>query len=358
MKRLILLSTLLLALPAFAAPSVTSLQPNFGPASGGTEVTITGSGLSPAILCFLPCPTTVTFGDKTVEVTEETFTRIRVNTPPHTPGTVDVRVNVPGEQPLLLPAAFTYQDVAEEGYEQVLLPLYFEELADGAGGTRWATYFRMRNNGPDPVRFAPYPCPAGQVCPPVFPLTTTLVPGRTYHGLPPAYGQPAGNPSRLFYVSRDGAQQLSFGARIADLSRDALNAGTEIPVLREDDVLMRQAQLFEVPMNPNFRVLLRLYDVAQSTSRFRVALYKEAAGDATPALFTQELTISTPQSGPFRTEAAYGQFDVTSLLNLDSVQWPPAVRIEITPLTAGSRYWAFASLTNNTTQHVTLVTPQ
>jgi hypothetical protein len=34
------------------------------------------------------------------------------------------------------------------------------------------------------------------------------------------------------------------------------------------------------------------------------------------------------------------------------------VRIEITPLTAGSRYWSFASVTSNETQIVTLVTPQ
>jgi hypothetical protein len=35
-----------------------------------------------------------------------------------------------------------------------------------------------------------------------------------------------------------------------------------------------------------------------------------------------------------------------------------AVRVEVTPLTAGSRYWAFVSATNNTTNHVTLITPQ
>ena len=34
------------------------------------------------------------------------------------------------------------------------------------------------------------------------------------------------------------------------------------------------------------------------------------------------------------------------------------LRVEIVPLTAGLRYWAFASVTNNATQHVTTVTPQ
>jgi len=32
------------------------------------------------------------------------------------------------------------------------------------------------------------------------------------------------------------------------------------------------------------------------------------------------------------------------------------VRIEITPLSTESRFWAFASITNNATQHVTAIT--
>lgn len=34
------------------------------------------------------------------------------------------------------------------------------------------------------------------------------------------------------------------------------------------------------------------------------------------------------------------------------------VRAEIEPLTEGLRYWAFVSVTNNETQHVTTITPQ
>jgi hypothetical protein len=34
------------------------------------------------------------------------------------------------------------------------------------------------------------------------------------------------------------------------------------------------------------------------------------------------------------------------------------LRIEIEPLAGTTRYWAFVSITNNETQHVTLVTPE
>lgn len=49
--------------------------------------------------------------------------------------------------------------------------------------------------------------------------------------------------------------------------------------------------------------------------------------------------------------------DITQLLHL-RLAWPQSARIEVQPLTAGSRYWAVVSLTNNETQLVTLVTPQ
>ena len=359
MKRfLLLLSLSLLSFSAFADPDVTSLEPPSGPTTGGTEVIITGTDLLPHIVCVLPCPATVTFGDVTVEAAEESATRLKVFTPPHAAGTVDVRVNVSGEEPVRLPGAFTYLATPEAGYEQVLLPVYLDTVVDGAGGSRWATDFWMRNNGPNPVTFAPFPCPPGEACPAVFPLTTTLPPGRTFHGLPPNFSQGTTNPSRLFYLSRDGAPRVSLGLRFADLSQGTLNGGTDLPVIRESELLTQQAQLFNVPLNGNFRVLLRLYDAAHSAASFRVSFYRQEIGEAQPALHSFDITITTPQTGPFRTEAAYGQFDVSLLLALDHVQWPETVRIEVAPLTPASRFWAFASVTNNTTNLVTLVTPQ
>jgi hypothetical protein len=37
---------------------------------------------------------------------------------------------------------------------------------------------------------------------------------------------------------------------------------------------------------------------------------------------------------------------------------PAAVQIEVEPMTSGSTFWTFVSVTNNTTQQLTLVTPQ
>lgn len=349
--------TLCLTLGAVAQsrPIVSSIEPNRGPVAGGTEVTITGSNFLPAVVCILPCPATVTFGDVTVDVRSETETQLVVFTPAHPAATVDVIVNVAGRNPTTVADAFTFDPGAEQGYEQVLLPVYVDGIVPGANGTQWKTDFWMRNNGPEGVSLAPWPCSPGQVCPPVFPLTSTLNPGQSLHNLPPFFEVPDGNVSRLLWVRPP--ENLSFSLRFADVARGTLNGGTDMPVIRESELLRNEsAQLFNVPLNPQFRVLLRVYDVAYTSSKFRLLFYTQSEANEQPT-YSAEITATTHQTGELRTEAAYAQFDVTGLLQMERT-WPEAVRIEVVPLTPGSRYWAFASVTNNDTQLVTLVTPQ
>src|SRR4029077_5199787 len=70
-----------------AAPTITSIAPNSGPAAGGqTGVVITGTNLSGA--------TSVTFGGVAATITNNTATTITVTTPAHAAGAVDVIVNV------------------------------------------------------------------------------------------------------------------------------------------------------------------------------------------------------------------------------------------------------------------------
>jgi hypothetical protein len=122
-------------------------------------------------------------------------------------------------------------------------------------------------------------------------------------------------------------------------------------------LLRGTTQLFDVPLDAqNFRVLLRIYDLAYSKADFEVRLYAEGVEGEPPA-HVALLTATTPQQGAFRSEAAYAQLDITDLLKLRKA-WPAVARVEILPRTPGSRYWAFVSLTNNQTQLVTLVTPQ
>lgn len=336
-------------------PVVTAIQPNQGPSDGGTTVQIIGDNLSVPVQCILPCPPRVTFGDVTVDAREESDERFTVTTPAHEPGTVDLEIEIPGRDKVVVEDGFTFIGGQDAGYEQVLIPIYIRDVVPGANGTQWKTEFRIRNDGKEPVTLAPWECPINMACPPVFPLTYTLPAGQSLHNpenFAVTYGS---NPSRLLYISQPA--QVSMNLRVADASRGTLNGGTEIPIIRPSELLRTTGQLLHVPMNdPKFRVLVRLYDVAYNNSQFTVRLFHSDVGNDS-AVHTEVLNATSPYYGPFRSEAAYVQLDFTELLKLRKA-WPASVRIEIEPMTPGSRYWAFAAITNNETQLVTLVTPQ
>ena len=88
-------------------PTAASLTPPSGPSTGGTEVTITGTG-------FVAGQTTVTIGGATVAAADVTVgaggTSLTFTTPAGTPGTVDVIVTTPNGD--TAPLEFTYQAVA------------------------------------------------------------------------------------------------------------------------------------------------------------------------------------------------------------------------------------------------------
>ncbi len=341
---------------AQAPPVIASIKPTAGPASGGTEVVITGSNLDMQIACLLPCPPRVGFGDIFVDAVQVSAQQLNVTTPAHAPGVVDVTVSIPGRPDVVVDDGFTFVQGPESQYERVLLPIYLNGVVPGAHGTQWATDFWMHNGGSESVSIADRVCPANQVCPPVIPLTLTLEAGHSLHNPTDFFPASRNNPSQLLYIFNTGAQDVSMGLRVADISRNTLNGGTDLPVIRESEFRSRTAQLLNVPLdNQTFRILLRVYDVTYSEAIFAVRVY--AADDATvPSVYATTLTAKTPKSGVFRPEAAYAELDITQLLNL-RLAWPQTARIEIQPMTPGSRYWAFVSLTNNQTELVTLVTP-
>ena len=351
------LFALLLSFGAFAqAPVVESITPNRGPASGGTSVTITGTDLSTPIACLLPCPPQVVFGGIVVDAVEISDQKLTVTTPAHPPEVVDVTIALPGRPTTVVEDGFTFLAGPEDEYELALLPIYFDGTVPGAYGTQWATDLWIHNGGANAVFIADRICPPELVCPPVFPLTLGIDPGRSLHNPRDFFRTTRSNPSLLLYVSKNGAEEVSMSLRVADTSRNALNGGTELPVIRRDELLTRTAQLLNVPLdNRTFRLLLRLYDVTYSEAEFAVRIHP-ASEEPVQAVYGTTITAKTPRLGSFRGEAAYAELDITHLLHT-RLGWPEIARIEVQPLTPGSRYWAVVSLTNNETQLVTLVTP-
>jgi LPXTG-motif cell wall-anchored protein len=84
--------------PVAGAPAITGLAPDHGPFTGGTVVTISGSGFTGA--------TGVTVGGVSVPFTVVGDGTITITTPPHAPGAVPIVVTTPvGATP---PASFVY----------------------------------------------------------------------------------------------------------------------------------------------------------------------------------------------------------------------------------------------------------
>jgi hypothetical protein len=354
---------LLLAVSAVAQtpppPTVVAISPTSGPVSGGTTVTIVGEGLGlpPNFACILPCPAKVTFDGILAELRDEKDHVLVVVTPPHAAATVDVKITTGDGRTVTLPSAYTYVSAIEATFETLLLPVYIDGTVAGAGGSQWRTDFIIRNNSSDSVALAPWPC-EGQVCPPVFPPTRTLRAGETLRGLAPFFRPPAPNVSRLLWVSKPYAKQLSTHLRLYNAAMSALDAGTEIPVIREKDLLVETTQLHGIPAeDAGYRVMLRIYDVGRSESRFLLRFFEEAPTFSTAPFREVEVTATVAETGEFKSQAAYGAYDQFRAPIVDPLP-PREFRVEIQPLSQGSRYWAFVSVTNNVTQRVTLITPQ
>lgn len=246
-----------------------------------------------------------------------------------------------------LSSAVVAQEVNPADYEMVLLPI-LAERTPGMFGSDWFTIFRLYNDAEIPAAFHPIRCDT--LCPGTG---TFYVPSRRTHGPSTEYASVGEPPGRLFYVHRNVAQRVTFNLRIHDRSRQSQTWGTEIPVIREPEFLVGKAQLIDVPIDARFRPTLRIYDV-DGTGRAEITVRVYSA--FSPTLLTEMrlplLVIGRQQNPP--TLPGYAQLDRFGEL-FPGEQW---LRIELEPASAGLRYWAFVSVTNNETQHVTTITPQ
>lgn len=115
-------STLTSGFRYISAPTLASVDPTSGPATGGTKVTLTGTDLQPGL--------TVSFGgtDATT-VVREGPTTVSVWTPAHAAGVVSIIVTNPDGQSATLTDAFTYTAVSPT------IALVNPTQGPGAGGT-------------------------------------------------------------------------------------------------------------------------------------------------------------------------------------------------------------------------------
>jgi hypothetical protein len=156
----------------------------------------------------------------------------------------------------------------------------------------------------------------------------------------------------FLYVHPSDESKLHLNARVYDASRTAQTAGSEIPIVRENDFTGAPVSLLGIPVASHYRHTLRVYDLgAQNGGQVQIRIY--ANGETTPR-FSEIRTLQVPQ--PPRATAAGPQHP--GVIQVELGQLTPlagisSLRVDVEPVTAGLRLWSFVSVTNNETHHVT-----
>lgn len=273
---------------------------------------------------------------------------LRIIAPPHDGGPVDIAIELPDGTRSTVSNILYYYHPNEyphfSVFERILFPL-LEDLP-GAGGSLWRVETAIANpnrwwvdnvNYVQPLLCVIYPC-AERMEPRAF----AKFDGGEY---------PRGV---ALLTPRAEAPYLSFASRVRDLSQQSESFGTQLPVVRERDMSRdRAVTLLDVPRDPRYRVKLRLYaldDSADQTTGVLVTFEDIATKTRTfdVVSLTRTCTGNACAAIPYYAE-----------LNLRS---EPGVRANITIENPGPNrlprlLWGLASITNNATQQVTIVSP-
>jgi hypothetical protein len=152
-----------------------------------------------------------------------------------------------------------------------------------------------------------------------------------------------GTPGWFLYVPKTEVESLAAYLRVYDVTRAALNHGTEVPIVRSSEFIENRIVLTGVPTDPRFRNALRIY----SQSDIDVVVTVEGRAPVTLAL-TGATDIFHPGYAIF-TDFPTGNGSVT--VTIDVVHGPVESLVS-------DAIWAFITVTNNETQLISTITPQ
>jgi hypothetical protein len=246
-------------------------------------------------------------------------------------------------------------------YERVLLPV--GQLANIGP---WVTSIQFYNGGTSPAFYFPYfrwcvPRPPYN-CPPA----PRIEPGKSVvPGLP---NLPTGNPTpgAFVYFPTDVIDDVAIDARVLHSSRldprqgGTFVGGTQLPVVRPDEYASDRIVLMGITVLPPFSQTLRIYeDDNRGNLSFRLRFFTstEQIGERVVTTSAAPNDLNVPPYGFHHP----GGLQIAELLVAypELYQgWPHGVNLEITPLQPDTRFWAFVSLTNRTTNEVSLVMPE
>jgi hypothetical protein len=239
-------------------------------------------------------------------------------------------------------------------YTRLLLPIAFSGDKPGAFGSVWRTDLAFRNDGFTPV-----------VVTQVYPLCQITCPGEPIVGRVPARSTgdllPDNDTSSninfgiLVYVEKHGMDSVFWSVRVRDVSRSQQALGVEVPVVREKDSFEERAVILNIPHDPLYRVLVRVYSF-NGPGEVSAAIIPSAQEHNTSTM-TLGLRGGSADGTQFVPNPGYAQVSIMES-TLPVLAGSSSFRIEFQSLTPGLKFWPMVSVTNNDTQHVTIATAQ
>ena len=236
-------------------------------------------------------------------------------------------------------------------YEQVLAPFDTMQFG-GLAGSQWRAELWVRNDSDQAVNLFPETCywiGGPEVC-----QTRIDVSARSTVIADVAHTS-ADRPGVFLYVPSGRVSDVSFNLRIRDLTHAADSYGTEIPVVRVTDFPRRRATLLNVPMQFGTRIHLRVYMPDLISSQFVVRIYADP-GD----ILLRERTFSLlPQPTDPPSPLLFAP--VIDLSAAFGGLIADRVRVVIereSGATGADSFWPMLTITNNRSNHVTVVTPR
>lgn len=252
---------------------------------------------------------------------------------------------------------------AASDYTRFLIPFFSNFPASGAFGSIWTTdltlYFDDASS--DIVTITPMTlqrCGVTPHCRPDFiiPHKSVVHPvAAPFDALVPAYFE---------YVESKYADRFTMTLKVQDLSRNLETWGTELPIVRDSDFGTGTIHLLDVPTSDRFRQTLRIYDDRGVDGAVHVRVFglKDRNAAAEELITEFDAPLTTPpfnEQGPFGSplHPAYAQIHLWTLSSQLSTFETAHIAIDSLPDDL-AKHWAFVTVTNNDTQHVTTVTPQ
>lgn len=313
-----------------ATPAVI-VEPNVLSSLAPTEVRIATPGFFPG-----PCmrdSAVVTIDGSTVPSHADGCSII-ATFPAHAPGAANVTVRE-GTDEITTVAAVRYIDPGATPdpslFERVLVPVLFN--GPGAFGSQWRTEVDMFNRTPRTLNWLPE---VSETLPPVAYNTAATLGDVPNHltGL-------------VLFLPR--GYDVRFGAVFRDVSRDASQWGTELPIVREGE-FQSTIVLPNVPFDPRYRLQLRIYGIEGFTYGVHVSIGEERwAVSVTGPCSLRDVPCNSDQP-------AFASVDLGQTFPL--LTGKQKIAISAAPFDFTRKIWAFVTVTNNDTQQVTVITPQ